>query len=160
MCVPKNVARHTPFLLLVNCHIHLHSLFDTKNALLNMEKITLKQKQIMIEFISSHRNAFSANCKNRFQKEMKWNDLTDTLNKNGPPTKQVEKWKQVSLWCKILRILVINISQYLLNDFCIGLARYKKSCKQEKSKNKRLSKSNGRWTTNQRKTVGFRGIDS
>lgn len=62
-----------------------------------MEKITPKQKQIMIEFISTHRKAFSANCKNRFQKEMKWNDLTDILNQNGPPNKQLEKWKQVSL---------------------------------------------------------------
>lgn len=63
-----------------------------------MQNITVKQKQILVEFISTNKSAFSPNSKNRFQREIKWEELAAILNANGPPNKEIEKWKQVSLW--------------------------------------------------------------
>lgn len=60
-----------------------------------MQKISLNQKRILVEFISTNKNVFFTHSKNRFQKEMKWAELSEILNSNGPPTKDIEKWKQV-----------------------------------------------------------------
>lgn len=61
-----------------------------------MQTISTKQKRILFEFISTNRKLFFAQYKNRFQKELKWTELSEILNSNGPPTKDIEKWKQVS----------------------------------------------------------------
>lgn len=61
-----------------------------------MQSISTKQKKILIEFISTNQRVFFSQSKNRFQKELKWTELSEILNSNGPPTKDIEKWKQVS----------------------------------------------------------------
>lgn len=82
---------------LSNFSIHFGSLLLIVRSFKLEMSITQKQKRILVEFISSHKKTFSLHHKNRFQREMKWNDLTEILNKNGPPSKDTNKWKKVCI---------------------------------------------------------------
>lgn len=59
------------------------------------KKITPIQKEILIDFMMVNKVELFSSKTHRFRKEMKWNDVTELLNSNGP-ARETEKWKRVS----------------------------------------------------------------
>lgn len=60
------------------------------------ENINLKQKELLVEYILQNKFVLLSSNANRFQKNIKWDELKDALNAYQPPSKDVQKWKRVS----------------------------------------------------------------
>lgn len=62
-----------------------------------MAKITPNQKETLLKFMEENYNRlygkFSVNI---HSKKKKWNDISEELNKLGPPKKDVDKWEKVN----------------------------------------------------------------
>lgn len=66
-----------------------------------MSKITIDQKQLLVEFIEENFKFLCgkfSSSQGKNAKEKKWQEITVELNKIGPPTKEIEKWKKVKTY--------------------------------------------------------------
>lgn len=63
-----------------------------------MTKVSQRQKDLLADFMSENYlilfGKFSGG-QGKNVKSKKWDEITKILNENGPPSKEVEKWKRV-----------------------------------------------------------------
>lgn len=76
------------------------------------ENINLLQKNLFVDFIFDNKYTLLSANANRFEKETKWNELVELLNNNGPPTKDVKKWKRVSFFLFFTRLFSLYFSYF------------------------------------------------
>lgn len=61
------------------------------------KKVTLQQKQAIVDFMQENFGFLMGkfpSADGRLKKSLKWQEFGDVLNKLGPPTKEVAKWKK------------------------------------------------------------------
>lgn len=61
------------------------------------KKVTLQQKQAIVDFMQENYGFLMGqfpSADGRMKKNLKWQEFSDVLNKLGPPTKDIGKWKK------------------------------------------------------------------
>lgn len=65
---------------------------------MNMARVKETQKEFIIQFMENNSNILFgkfSNSSGKHKKDELWNELSDEMNKLGPPTKSVKNWKNV-----------------------------------------------------------------
>lgn len=75
-----------------------------------MSRINVKQKEIMVDFMSTNYDSLYGKFSNSNGKEIKillWTRLMERLNAAGPPQKPIDLWKRVSVSIRLLFFRVL-----------------------------------------------------
>lgn len=65
---------------------------------MSKKNITQVQKDVLVEFmVENHTQLFGkfSNLHGKQFKDAKWEEIVESLNSLGPPTKSVDQWKRV-----------------------------------------------------------------